>query len=66
LHANQVTLDIYDAMGRKTEIHDREEYSMVGKNVFTLDTKGLSPGCYYLEIKSTDQRLVGKLIFINE
>ena len=66
LHANPVTLDIYDAMGRKTEIHDREEYSMVGKNVFTLDTKGLSPGCYYLEIKSADQRVIGKLIFINE
>ncbi len=62
--ASLVSMNLHDAMGRKMEFGEREKYCLAGENVFSIDTKELSPGCYYLDLISSGQRMIGKFFVI--
>ncbi|MEO8087812.1 MAG: T9SS type A sorting domain-containing protein [Bacteroidota bacterium] len=64
--ASIVTLNLFDATGRKTEIPSDEKYCNAGENIFLIDTKEIPPGCYYIELRSSVQSMIAKFVVIKQ
>ena len=62
LHPTTISITIYDAMGRKAAAVADELKCASAENKFRFDTKNLSPGCYYVKIKSSDKEITTKMV----
>ncbi len=57
-----LSINIFNATGQKTGIVADELISAASEREFSLDTKNLSPGCYYVEFRLSTQVMRGKFI----